>query len=146
MSAITTSQPRALPAVTAGRARGCDVVIADTAGRLPTQLHLMEELKKIRRTIAKAQEGAPHEVLLVVDGNTGQNALAQVQAFDAALGLTGLIVTKLDGTAKGGVLAAIALWSRERTQPVPVYFIGVGERLEDLQTFSAREFAQALLT
>jgi fused signal recognition particle receptor len=133
-------------AVAAGKARGADVVIADTAGRLTTQAHLMEELKKIRRTIAKAMPNAPHEVLLVVDGNTGQNALAQVQAFDAALGLTGLIVTKLDGTAKGGVLAAIALWSRERPQAVvPVYFIGVGEKLEDLQTFSAREFAQALL-
>ncbi len=132
-------------AVTAGRARGCDVVIADTAGRLSTQTHLMEELKKIRRTIAKAQASAPHEVLLVVDGNTGQNALSQVKAFDEALGLTGLIVTKLDGTAKGGVLAAIALWSRDRAKPVPVYFIGVGEKLEDLQTFNAREFAQALL-
>ena len=132
-------------AVVAGRARGCDVVIADTAGRLSTQTHLMEELKKIRRTIAKAQASAPHEVLLVVDGNTGQNALSQVKAFDEALGLTGLIVTKLDGTAKGGVLAAIALWSRDRAKPVPVYFIGVGEKLEDLQTFNAREFAQALL-
>ena len=132
-------------AVTAGRARGCDVVIADTAGRLPTQLHLMEELKKIKRTIAKAQAGAPHEVLLVVDGNPGQNALAQVKAFDAALGLTGLIVTKLDGTAKGGVLAAIARWSAEQGRVLPVYFIGVGESVEDLQTFSAREFAQALL-
>jgi fused signal recognition particle receptor len=127
-------------AVNAGKARGCDVVIADTAGRLPTQLHLMEELKKIRRVITKAQADAPHEVLLVVDGNTGQNALAQVRAFDDALQLTGLVVTKLDGTAKGGVLAAIA-----RERPVPVYFIGVGEKLEDLQTFSAREFAQALL-
>ncbi len=127
-------------AVNAGRARGCDVVIADTAGRLPTQVHLMEELKKIKRVIAKAQEGAPHEVLLVVDGNTGQNALTQVRAFDDALGLSGLIVTKLDGTAKGGVLAAIA-----RERPIPVYFIGVGEKLEDLQTFNAREFAQALL-
>jgi fused signal recognition particle receptor len=134
-------------AVSAGRARGCDVVIADTAGRLPTQAHLMEELKKIQRTIAKAQAGAPHEVLLVVDGNTGQNALAQVKAFDTALGLTGLIVTKLDGTAKGGVLAAIARWGAERKGgPVPVYFIGIGEKLEDLQTFSAREFAQALLS
>jgi len=137
-------------AVVAGKARGCDVVIADTAGRLTTQLHLMDELKKIRRVIAKAQEGAPHEVLLVVDGNTGQNALTQVQAFDAALQLTGLIITKLDGTAKGGVLAAIALWSRERARDgapaVPVYFIGVGEKLEDLQTFDAREFAQALLS
>jgi fused signal recognition particle receptor len=132
-------------AVVAGKARGCDVVIADTAGRLATQTHLMEELKKIRRTIGKAQEGAPHEVLLVVDGNTGQNALSQVQAFDAALSLTGVIITKLDGTAKGGVLAALALWSRQRGQPLPVYFIGVGEQLEDLQTFRAREFAQALL-
>ncbi len=138
-------------AVSAGRARGCDVVIADTAGRLPTQAHLMEELKKIQRTIGKAQEGAPHEVLLVVDGNTGQNALAQVKAFDGALreggrpGLTGLIVTKLDGTAKGGVLAAIARWGQEQGRVVPVYFIGVGEKLEDLQTFNAREFAAALL-
>jgi fused signal recognition particle receptor len=138
-------------AVVAGKARGADVVIADTAGRLPTQIHLMEELKKIRRTITKAEAGAPHEVLLVVDGNTGQNALAQVKAFDDALQLTGLIVTKLDGTAKGGVLAAIALWGRERAQrdpsmrPVPVYFIGVGEKLEDLETFDAREFAHALL-
>ncbi len=138
-------------AVAAGRARGCDVVIADTAGRLPTQLHLMEELRKIHRVIGKAQAGAPHEVLLVIDGNTGQNALAQVKAFDEALGLTGLIITKLDGTAKGGVLAAIALWARERRladgRPavVPVYFIGVGERLEDLEVFDAREFAQALL-
>ncbi|MFM2052478.1 MAG: signal recognition particle-docking protein FtsY [Pseudomonadota bacterium] len=137
-------------AVSAGRARGCDVVIADTAGRLATQMHLMDELRKIRRTLGRAMEGAPHEVLLVVDGNTGQNALAQVRAFDEAIQLTGLIITKLDGTAKGGVLAAIALWGRERAAqgrgPVPVYFIGVGERLEDLQTFSAREFAQALLS
>jgi fused signal recognition particle receptor len=132
-------------AVVAGKARGCDVVIADTAGRLVTQSHLMEELKKIRRTIAKAQQGAPHEVLLVVDGNTGQNALSQVQAFDAALQLTGVIMTKLDGTAKGGVLAALALWGRGRPKALPVYFIGVGEKLEDLQTFDAREFAQALL-
>ena len=140
----------AFDAIIAGKARGCDVVIADTAGRLTTQTHLMDELKKIRRVIAKAQAGAPHEVLLVVDGNTGQNALTQVQVFDAALQLTGLIITKLDGTAKGGVLAAVALWSRERmlqgAQPVPVYFIGVGEKLEDLQTFNAREFAQALLS
>ncbi|MGE0111801.1 signal recognition particle-docking protein FtsY [Aquabacterium sp.] len=133
-------------AVKAGHARSCDVVIADTAGRLATQLHLMEELRKIKRVIGKAMESAPHEVLLVVDGNTGQNALSQVKAFDEALGLTGLVVTKLDGTAKGGVLAAIALWSRERHKNVPVYFIGVGEKLEDLQTFKAREFAQALLS
>ena len=137
-------------AVKAGKARGCDVVIADTAGRLPTQMHLMEELKKIKRTITKADGTAPHEVLLVIDGNTGQNALEQVKSFDAALDLTGLIVTKLDGTAKGGVLAAIALWSRDRAaqsgkKVIPVYFIGVGEKLEDLQTFSAREFASALL-
>jgi fused signal recognition particle receptor len=127
-------------AVVAGKSRGCDVVIADTAGRLPTQLHLMEELKKIKRVIGKAQDGAPHEVLLVVDGNTGQNALSQVKAFDDALQLTGLVITKLDGTAKGGVLAAIA-----RERPIPVYFVGVGEQLEDLQTFNAREFAQAVL-
>ncbi|WP_439892748.1 signal recognition particle-docking protein FtsY [Ralstonia sp. 25C] len=127
-------------AVNAARARGIDIVMADTAGRLPTQLHLMEELKKVRRVTAKAMATAPHETLLVIDGNTGQNALAQVKAFDEALGLTGLIVTKLDGTAKGGILAAIA-----RQRPVPVYFIGVGEQVEDLQPFSAREFADALL-
>jgi fused signal recognition particle receptor len=138
-------------AVRAGMARGKDVVIVDTAGRLPTQLHLMEELKKIQRVIGKALPEAPHQVLLVVDGNTGQNALAQVQAFDQALGLTGLVITKLDGTAKGGVLAAIALWARQRVNvqgqawPLPVYFIGVGEQLEDLQPFDARAFAQALL-
>ncbi len=138
-------------AVSAGKARGKDVVLVDTAGRLPTQLHLMEELKKIKRVIQKADATAPHEILLVIDGNTGQNALSQVKAFDQALQLTGLIVTKLDGTAKGGVLAAIALWARERQaltpalRPVPVYFIGVGEKLEDLETFNAREFAQALL-
>ncbi len=132
-------------AVVAGKARGCDVVIVDTAGRLATQAHLMEELKKIKRVIAKAEAGAPHEVLLVIDGNTGQNALAQVQAFDEALQLTGLVITKLDGTAKGGVLAAIALWSRSRSQPLPVYFVGVGEKLADLQTFRAREFAAALV-
>lgn len=138
-------------AVTAGKARGRDVVLVDTAGRLPTQLHLMEELRKIKRVVQKADATAPHEVILVIDGNTGQNALAQVKAFDDTLQLTGLIVTKLDGTAKGGVLAAIALWARERAaaspdlRPVPVYFIGVGEQLEDLETFSAREFALALL-
>jgi fused signal recognition particle receptor len=127
-------------AVSAGKARGKDVVLVDTAGRLPTQIHLMDELKKIKRVIQKADSTAPHEVLLVIDGNTGQNALTQVKAFDDALNLTGLIVTKLDGTAKGGVLAAIA---RERA--IPVYFIGVGEKLEELETFNAREFAQALL-
>ena len=127
-------------AVSAGKARGKDVVLVDTAGRLPTQLHLMEELKKIKRVVQKADGTAPHEVLLVIDGNTGQNALTQVKAFDAALGLTGLVITKLDGTAKGGVVCAIA-----REKPVPIYFIGVGEKLEDLETFDAKEFAQALL-
>ncbi|MGO4576332.1 signal recognition particle-docking protein FtsY [Cupriavidus sp. 2TAF22] len=127
-------------AVNAARARGIDIVMADTAGRLPTQLHLMEELKKVKRVIAKAMPSAPHESLLVIDANTGQNALAQVKAFDDALNLTGLIVTKLDGTAKGGILAAIA-----RQRPVPVYFIGVGEKVEDLQPFRADEFAEALL-
>lgn len=136
----------AFDAVTAGRARGKDVVIVDTAGRLPTQLHLMEELRKIKRVVQKAEATAPHEVLLVIDGNTGQNALAQVKAFDAALQLTGLIVTKLDGTAKGGVLAAIAMWAREQGRELPVYFIGIGEKLEDLQPFDAREFATALLS
>ncbi len=136
-------------AVTAGKARGRDVVLIDTAGRLPTQLHLMDELKKIQRVIQKADASSPHEVLLVIDGNTGQNALAQVKAFDEALGLTGLIVTKLDGTAKGGVLAAIALWAKQRLgpddKPLKVYFIGIGEKLEDLQAFNAQEFAQALI-
>ena len=113
---------------------------------MPTQLHLMEELKKVKRVIAKGMPSAPHEILLVIDGNTGQNALAQVKAFDDALGLTGLVVTKLDGTAKGGVLAAIALWSRQRGAPLPVYFIGVGEKIEDLQPFNAQEFVDALLS
>ena len=126
-------------AVKAGIARKKDVVLIDTAGRLPTQGHLMEELKKIKRVLQKAEPSAPHEVLLVIDGNTGQNALAQVKAFDDALGLTGLIVTKLDGTAKGGVLAAIAM-----ERPIPVYFIGVGETLNDLRDFNATEFAQAI--
>jgi fused signal recognition particle receptor len=130
----------AFDAVQAGRARGMDVVMIDTAGRLPTQLHLMDELKKIKRVIGKGLETAPHEVLLVIDGNTGQNALAQVKAFDDALQLTGLIVTKLDGTAKGGVLAAIV-----KQRAVPVYFIGVGEGIDDLQPFVAREFVDALL-
>ncbi len=128
-------------AVTAARARKIDVVMADTAGRLPTQLHLMEELRKVKRVIGKAFDSAPHEILLVIDANTGQNALAQVKAFDDALGLTGLIITKLDGTAKGGILAAIA-----RQRPVPVYFIGIGEKVEDLQRFNAEEFAEALLS
>ncbi|HSC95757.1 MAG TPA: signal recognition particle-docking protein FtsY [Burkholderiales bacterium] len=126
-------------AVKAAIARGTDVVLADTAGRLPTQLHLMEEIKKVKRVIAKALPGAPHEVLLVIDANTGQNALAQVRAFDDAIGVTGLILTKLDGTAKGGVIAAIA-----RERPIPVRFAGVGEGLDDLRPFSAQEFVAAL--
>jgi fused signal recognition particle receptor len=126
-------------AINAARARGIDVVMADTAGRLVTQLHLMEEIRKVKRVIDKAAPGAPHEVLLVLDANTGQNALSQVKAFDDALGVTGLVVTKLDGTAKGGVLAAIA-----RSRPVPVRFIGVGEGIDDLRPFGAREFVEAL--
>lgn len=135
----------AFDAVVAGKARHKDVVVVDTAGRLPTQLHLMEELKKIKRVLAKADAQAPHETLLVIDGNTGQNALTQVKAFDDALNLTGLVVTKLDGTAKGGVLAAIAMWSKSQGKTLPVYFIGVGEGLHDLQPFNAQEFATALL-
>jgi fused signal recognition particle receptor len=127
-------------AVSAARARRIDVVLADTAGRLPTQAHLMDELQKIRRVLAKADPGAPHAVLLVLDANTGQNALAQVRAFDAAVGLTGLVVTKLDGSAKGGVVAAIA-----REHPVPLAFIGVGEGIDDLRPFVAGEFADALI-
>jgi fused signal recognition particle receptor len=133
-------------AVKAAVARGTDVVLADTAGRLPTQLHLMEEIKKVKRVVAKALPGAPHEVLLVLDANTGQNALTQVRAFDDAIGVTGLIVTKLDGTAKGGVLAAIAHMrsSSPRERPIPVRFAGVGEGLDDLRPFDAGEFVAAL--
>jgi fused signal recognition particle receptor len=131
----------AFDAVHSAQARGTNVVMVDTAGRLPTQLHLMDELKKIKRVIGKGMATAPHEILLVIDGNTGQNALAQVKAFDDALGLTGLVITKLDGTAKGGVLAAIAT-----TRAIPVYFIGVGEQIEDLQPFDAAEFVDALLS
>jgi len=127
-------------ALSAARARGIDVVNADTAGRLPTQLHLMEEIRKVKRVAAKALEGAPHEVLLVLDANSGQNSLAQVRAFDAALGLTGLILTKLDGTAKGGVVCAIA-----KQKPVPILFVGVGEDIDDLRPFAARDFAEALV-
>ncbi|HEY6282248.1 MAG TPA: signal recognition particle-docking protein FtsY [Burkholderiales bacterium] len=126
-------------AIHAAKARAIDIVLADTAGRLPTQLHLMEEIKKIKRVIAKTEPSAPHEILLVLDANTGQNAVNQVKAFDDALGLTGLIITKLDGTAKGGAIAAIA-----RTRPIPVCFIGIGEKLDDLRPFDAREFVEAL--
>ena len=130
-------------AVSAGKARGTDVVIADTAGRLPTQINLMEELRRIRRAQDKAMTGAPHEAILVVDGTNGQNALTQVKAFDAAVGLTGLIVTKHDGTAKGGVLVAITQMRPEN--PLPIYFIGVGEAIDDLQPFNAVQFANALV-
>lgn len=130
-------------AVSAGKARGTDVVIADTAGRLPTQINLMEELRRIRRAQDKAMTGAPHEAILVVDGTNGQNALTQVKAFDAAVGLTGLIVTKLDGTAKGGVLVAITQMRPEN--PLPIYFIGVGEAIDDLQPFNAVQFTNALV-
>jgi fused signal recognition particle receptor len=126
-------------AIQSARAKGIDVVLADTAGRLPTQLHLMEEIRKVKRVIAKAEPSAPHEVWLVLDANTGQNAVQQVKAFDAALGLTGLIVTKLDGTAKGGAVAAIA-----REHPVPIRFIGIGEKPDDLRPFAATDFVDAL--
>jgi fused signal recognition particle receptor len=130
-------------AVNAAKARGIDIVLADTAGRLATQLHLMEEIKKVKRVIAKAEQSAPHEVLLVLDANTGQNAVNQVQAFDDALGLTGLIITKLDGTAKGGVIAAIAK-QRQQKPPLPIRFIGMGEGIDDLRPFDANEFVEAL--
>jgi len=126
-------------AITAARARNIDIVLADTAGRLPTQLHLMEEIKKVKRVIEKAAPGAPHEVLLVLDANTGQNAVAQVKAFDDALGVTGLVLTKLDGTAKGGAIAAIA-----QARPIPVRYIGVGEGVDDMRPFIAAEFVDAV--
>jgi len=127
-------------AVHAAKARGIDIVLADTAGRLPTQMHLMDEIAKIRRVITKAEATAPHEVLLVLDGTIGQNAIGQVKAFDKAIGVTGLVITKLDGSAKGGVIAAIA-----KQCPKPVRYVGVGEQVEDLQPFTARAFAEALL-
>ncbi|MGV7235046.1 MAG: signal recognition particle-docking protein FtsY [Nitrosomonadaceae bacterium] len=129
-------------AINAAKSRNIDIVLADTAGRLATQLHLIEEIKKVKRVIAKASSGAPHEVLLVLDANTGQNAVNQVKAFDDALGITGLILTKLDGTAKGGVIAAIAM--QRQQNPIPLYFIGVGEGIEDLQPFDARKFVETL--
>lgn len=131
----------------AARARGVDVLLADTAGRLPTQLHLMEEVRKIRRVIAKADHSAPHEVWLVLDANTGQNALSQLKAFDAAIGVTGIILTKLDGTAKGGVIAALARLSSSRAvdKPLRLAYIGIGEDLDDLRPFNAEEFVTALL-
>ncbi len=126
-------------AINSAKAKGIDIVLADTAGRLPTQLNLMEEISKVKRVINKALSGAPHEVLLVLDANTGQNAVMQVKAFDDALGVTGLVLSKLDGTAKGGVIAAIA-----QTRPIPIRFIGVGESIEDLRPFKASEFVEAL--
>ena len=126
-------------AIQSARAKGIDVVLADTAGRLPTQLHLMEEIRKVKRVMAKADAAAPHETLLVIDANTGQNAVRQVKAFDEALKLDGLVVTKLDGTAKGGAIAAIA-----REHPVPIRFIGIGEKAPDLRPFVARDFVEAL--
>lgn len=144
-----TGDPSAViyDAVSAARARNIDIVLADTAGRLPTQLHLMEEIRKVKRVIAKVMPGAPHEVILVLDANTGQNTLNQVRAFDDAVGLTGLVLTKLDGTAKGGVVAAIAhvRSSQAGNRPLPLYFIGVGEGIDDLRPFSARDFAEALI-
>ena len=134
-------------AINAAVARGVDIVLADTAGRLPTQLHLMEEIRKVKRVIDKALPGAPHEVLLVLDANTGQNGLTQVKAFDDALGVTGLVLTKLDGTAKGGVIAAIAHTRAKARpgEPIPLRFIGVGEGLDDLRPFDAQDFVVALL-
>ena len=132
-------------AMQAARARGVDVVIADTAGRLQAKRNLMEELRKIKRVVARFDEAAPHEAMLVLDAGTGQNALGQVAEFDAAVGLTGLVVAKLDGSARAGVLFAIAAALRERHAPLPVYFIGVGEGVEDLRAFDAPEFVAALL-
>lgn len=127
-------------ALEAARARGCDVVLADTAGRLHSQSHLMEELKKVRRVIQRSDPSAPHEVLLVLDANQGQNALAQARQFQAAVGVTGLVLTKLDGTARGGIVIAIAL-----ELGIPIRFIGVGESAEDFGEFDAQAFAAALL-
>jgi fused signal recognition particle receptor len=128
-------------AVTSAKARGIDIVLADTAGRLPTQLNLMEEIRKVQRVIDKALPGAPHEVLLVLDANTGQNAVTQVKAFDDALKVTGLVLSKLDGTAKGGVIAAIA-----QSRPIPIRYIGIGETIGDLRPFKASEFVEALFS
>tara|TARA_Y100001936_G_scaffold237184_1_gene267462 strand:- start:15433 stop:16326 length:894 start_codon:yes stop_codon:yes gene_type:complete len=138
------SDPAAIifDAVNAAKARNIDIVLADTAGRLTTQLHLMEEIKKIKRVISKANPNAPHEILLVLDANTGQNAISQLKAFDETLNITGLILTKLDGTAKGGVIAAIAMQRQEN--PIPLYFIGIGEDINDLQPFNVRKFTEAL--
>jgi fused signal recognition particle receptor len=131
--------------VQAARSRGIDVLLADTAGRLQAKNHLMEELAKIKRVVARLDAGAPHEVILVLDGGTGQNALSQVKEFDAAVGLTGLVITKLDGTAKAGVLFAIARQLASRGATLPVYFVGVGESIDDLRPFDPDAFVSALL-
>jgi len=127
-------------AINSARAKNIDIVLADTAGRLPTQMHLMDEIAKVKRVMDKALPGAPHEVLLVLDANTGQNAVNQVKAFDDALGVTGLVLSKLDGTAKGGVIAAIA-----SARPIPIRYIGIGESIDDLRSFNAKEFIDALI-
>ncbi len=134
-------------AVSAAAARKIDIVLADTAGRLPTQLHLMDEIRKVKRVIAKVMPDAPHEVILVLDANTGQNTLNQVKAFDEAVGLTGLVLTKLDGTAKGGVVAALAHMRTKtpKSRVIPLYFVGVGEGIDDLRPFKARDFVEALV-
>ena len=124
----------------AARARNIDVLIADTAGRLHTQTHLMEELKKVKRVLARLDPTAPHEILLILDGTIGQNAVAQAEQFNQGLGITGLVVTKLDGTAKGGVVLAIA-----QKLKIPIRFVGVGEQTEDFGVFNASEFVSALL-
>ena len=123
--------------------RKSDILIIDTAGRLATQDHLMEELKKVKRVIGKALPGAPHQTLLVLDGNTGQNGLSQVKAFHAALGLTGIIVTKLDGTAKGGVICALAHILQEEPKPA-ILALGKGEGIDDLAPFTARQYSSEL--
>jgi fused signal recognition particle receptor len=140
--AQTSGDPAAVmfDAINSALAKNIDIVLADTAGRLPTQLHLMEEIAKVKRVMDKALPGAPHEVLLVLDSNTGQNAVNQVRVFDDALGVTGLVLSKLDGTAKGGVIAAIA-----QARPIPIRYIGIGEAIDDLRPFNAAEFIDAMI-
>lgn len=140
--AQTSGDPAAVmfDAINSARAKNIDIVLADTAGRLPTQLHLMDEIAKVKRVMDKALPGAPHEVLLVLDANTGQNAVTQVKIFDDALGVTGLVLSKLDGTAKGGVIAAIA-----QARPIPIRYIGIGESIDDLRPFNAHEFIDAMI-
>ena len=140
--AQTSGDPAAVmfDAINSAKAKNIDIVLADTAGRLPTQLHLMDEIAKVKRVMDKALPGAPHEVLLVLDANTGQNAVNQVRIFDDALGVTGLVLSKLDGTAKGGVIAAIA-----QARPIPIRDIGIGEAIDDLRPFNAHEFIDAMI-